>query len=213
MTTLVAILAALAVWLVLTPAIAAKRVIPATRRRPRGEQSTDVAVVTSELSALLRAGALPARAWELATRGLAEDPSGAQLRSAAAAIAEARNPSEDLRHSHDAGVRALGAAWWVSEHTGAPLAQVLDSVASAIRDADDAARARKAAMAGPVTTARILAVLPVLGLLMGQAIGAKPLQTLVSTPYGRLCAVIGLICAVLGWWWTSRLIATARAES
>lgn len=68
-------------------------------------------------------------------------------------------------------------------------------------------------MAGPVTTARILAALPLLGLGIGQAIGARPVQTLLGTGQGRVCAVVGLACALLGWVWTSRLIAAARADS
>lgn len=201
------LLAGLAAWLALF------------RPRPRGARPevarrgrTDVAVVAAELSALLRAGALPPRAWELATAGLPADAIGDRLRQAARRVAETGSPGAELARDEDRGVRAVGAAWFVGERTGAPLAPVLEAVAAAVRDGDEAADARRAAMAGPVTTSRILAALPLLGLLLGQAIGVHPLQTLAGTGAGRVCAGVGLVAALAGWVWTGRLIRSAEGD-
>lgn len=210
------LLIGLAAWLVVGRTVqAGPGSAGAGPRRRRG--TTDIAAVAGDLAALLRAGAMPDRAWELATRDLPEDAASRTLREAAGAARSAQSPTVALTPAdgtvRNPGIQALGAAWYVGERTGAPLAVVLEAVAAAVRDAEDAGRARSAAMAGPVTTARILAALPLLGLGIGQAIGARPVQTLLGTGQGRVCAVVGLACALLGWVWTSRLIAAARADS
>ena len=67
-----------------------------------------------------------------------------------------------------------------------------------------------AQLAGPRATAVLLALLPVFGLAMGNALGADPLAVLVGTPVGRGCLVLGLLLEVAGLLWTARI--TRRAE-
>jgi tight adherence protein B len=106
---------------------------------------------------------------------------------------------------------ALHAAWSLSEDVGAPLADVLRTVADAIRQDGDVRADIEAALAAPRSTARLLAVLPLAGLGLGQLIGADPIEVLVATGIGRVCAVGGLVLALAGQWWTRRLVARTSA--
>ncbi|MFP5348124.1 MAG: type II secretion system F family protein [Actinomycetes bacterium] len=99
----------------------------------------------------------------------------------------------------------------MSERTGASAAAVLDRLAEALRAEAEARGARTTAMAGPRATARVLAWLPVLGLALGQLVGADPLNVLLGTSLGRICAVTGALLALASALWTRRLVKLAEA--
>ncbi len=197
---------------------------PPWRRRPPG---TDVVAAVSELAALVRAGLGAPTAWEHVTRGLGDDEVATRLRAAAARVGAGLSPVPALRDNEgersesaipararrdvDRALAALAASWAVHERTGAPVAGLLDTLAQSLRDANEAALARSAALAAPVATARVLAGLPVLGLVLGQVVGARPLAVLVGTAAGRVSAVVGLVCVVLGVVWTRHLLRSAVA--
>jgi tight adherence protein B len=58
-----------------------------------------------------------------------------------------------------------------------------------------------ARMAGPRASATVLALLPVLGVVLGEAMGAHPIQVLADTPLGQALLIVGttLICAGIQW--------------
>ena len=62
-----------------------------------------------------------------------------------------------------------------------------------------------AALAGPRSSAAVLAALPVLGVLLGIAMDADPLGLLLATPAGQLLCLVGVGFDVLGLLWTRRL--------
>jgi tight adherence protein B len=51
----------------------------------------------------------------------------------------------------------------------------------------------------------LLALLPLVGIAMGQALDADPLRLLVSTSWGRLALAAGISLEVGGAWWVSRI--------
>lgn len=104
-----------------------------------------------------------------------------------------------------AGLRALGASWRVAEESGAAFAGVCERVADALRADEQVRRQAAAGLAGARSTARLLASLPVLGLGLGHAVGAKPLEFLTGTPVGWCCLALGLALAVAGLAWVERL--------
>ena len=63
-----------------------------------------------------------------------------------------------------------------------------------------------AGMAGARATAAILAGLPVLGVLLGQLIGARPLSFLLSGSAGGWLLVVGSTLACGGLLWSDRII-------
>ena len=87
---------------------------------------------------------------------------------------------------------------------------VLESCAAGITEAGEAAAARRVAMAGPKASARILALLPVLGLCVGTMIGAEPLAFLLSPGPGRVLLALGFLFELAGLAWARALV--RRAE-
>ncbi len=79
------------------------------------------------------------------------------------------------------GLRGLAACWRVAVDQGAGLAAGLDRLEGALRAERDQRADLRAQLAGARATAVMLAGLPVLGLLLGFALGADPLHVLLHT--------------------------------
>jgi tight adherence protein B len=107
-------------------------------------------------------------------------------------------------------LRLLAGCWRIGVDRGGMLAAVIEGLAEALRDEQSHREDIALQLAGPRATARLLALLPALGLAMAAALGAKPLRFLFGTLPGALCLGIGLALDALGLWWTSRLAATAE---
>lgn len=144
----------------------------------------------------LRSGAHPADAAELA----ATEAHPAAER-AMRAIASAARLDGDVRTAlAGRDLDRLGTAWQLAQRHGLPLADVIES---ARRDLDQRvrfARQVQARMAGPRASATVLAVLPLVGIALGQAMGAAPVLVL-GHGAGQLLLVVGagLLCAGIAW--------------
>lgn len=157
------------------------------------------------LAAEVAAGAAP----EAALRAAAEaDPSRATPFGAAAA-ASAAGGDVAAALSVDAELARVGHAWVVTSRTGAPMAAVLERVVADVAARREQGRAVTAALAGPRSSAAVLAVLPVLGLALGIAMDADPLAFLVGTSAGQLVCLAGVVLDLAGLVWTRRLAAGA----
>lgn len=102
-------------------------------------------------------------------------------------------------------LRSLGALWRVAEGSGAGLAQAADRLAIAEAESELARAELSAQLAGPRATARVLAGLPLLGMLLGSGLGASPLAWLLGSFWGWLILAAGCALEVAGLWWISRL--------
>lgn len=109
-----------------------------------------------------------------------------------------------------AGWRGLAATWAIAHEAGAPLAPALRAHAAALRALTEVQRDVAVALAGPVATVRIVAVLPAIGVLLGAALGFDTLGTLVGTPIGWACLIAAAVLTLGAWWWMRRLVARAR---
>src|SRR5690606_15572381 len=89
-------------------------------------------------------------------------------------------------------VAAATAACRLSARTGAPLAEVVDVVVAGIAETVEAENLRRAALAGPRATARLLAWLPLAGVGLGAVLGADPVAVLLGGRPRGLCPVVGL---------------------
>jgi tight adherence protein B len=113
--------------------------------------------------------------------------------------------------AHRERVAAVLAATALADDLGAPLAGVLERLADAVAADAEAEAEVRAAVAGPRATARVLTWLPVLGLLVGTALGAQPVATLLHGGLGAVAAVLGAVLLVVGRAWTQALLRRAEA--
>src|SRR5262249_56441804 len=81
---------------------------------------------------------------------------------------------------------------------------------TSLRTDEEHRRRLAAELAGPRATARLLALLPLVGIAMGQALDAEPLRMLLTTPWGRLALVAGISLEVCGTWWVNRIANTVE---
>ncbi len=188
-----------------TPGGAAKR---AAARR------ASVVELCDGITAELAAGRPPGGALLHATGVLAGTSGQPEL----VAVAEAARAGDDVaaaldRASRTPGyesLRLLAGCWRIGVERGGLLADVIEGLADALRDEqvhrDDVALQ----LAGPRATARMLAGLPVVGLLMAMAMGAHPLRFLFGTLPGGACLCLGVGLDVLGLWWTRRIATAAE---
>lgn len=103
------------------------------------------------------------------------------------------------------GLRMAAAGWRVAEHSGARLADVLDTVTAGLRADEECRQEVEASLAAPRATARLLAVLPLFGLLLGSTLGGDPVGFLLRSGPGNICLAVGAALASAGVWWVDRL--------
>ncbi|WP_328915095.1 MULTISPECIES: type II secretion system F family protein [unclassified Streptomyces] len=108
------------------------------------------------------------------------------------------------------GLAAAAACWQVAVDGGAGLASALDRVAAALRAGADQRDDLRAQLAGPRSTAVLLALLPVFGLVLGTGLGADPAAVLLHTPVGLCCLTAGVLLEWAGLAWTARIIRSAE---
>lgn len=195
---------ALAVAALLAPRLRARR----SARRQAEETRRRVAEACEVAAAELRVGRTPSQTLEAAARVLP------LLGPVAAASRLGGDVPAALRRARASGAESLGmwaVAWEAAEGSGAGLADVLDRVASGLRDEAGLRREIGAQLSAPRATARLLCFLPLLGVLLGAGVGADPVRILVGTPYGLACLVVGGGLAAGGVYWVERLAQNAEA--
>ncbi|MGV4301418.1 type II secretion system F family protein [Trueperella pyogenes] len=215
-----------AIALLLVGFVSVPRRNVARRRRPKARTpkaarpSLDMGAIVTEVATRLRSGSTPERAWSqtlehagLPVTDLVLDADGVPL--ALRQLEHMRWRERRRVGVNDVVLHTLPATYAVcmmSFRTGAPMAEVLEACAAGITESGEAKSAREVALAGPQTSARMLAVLPIFGLLLGFALGADPLCFLFTTPLGHLTLAAGVAFEAVGVVWTRRMVARARVE-
>ncbi|MET7321297.1 type II secretion system F family protein [Streptomyces sp. NPDC005549] len=207
----------------LLPVVAGAAGVPVLRRarlagrerRARERRQDAVIALCGSLAGEVRAGRQPGEALLCA----AHDSGG--LGDAQAAVLAAARFGGDVPGSLAAaagqpgaeGLRGLAACWRVAVDQGAGLAAGLDRLEGALRAERDQRSDLRAQLAGARATAVMLAGLPVLGLLLGVALGSDPLHVLLHTGAGLGCLLAGGVLESLGVWWVARIVRGAEAAS
>ena len=130
---------------------------------------------------------------------------------AAAGLVGVLDPDVDPE-SGPAELERVRAAIRLSVRTGCPLAAVVRALEDDLRARHRHVQDLRTATAGPRASAVVLAGLPVLGLLMGSGIGARPWAVLTTTALGQVLLEGGVALEAAGIAWTGRLSARAAGE-
>ncbi len=208
-------------------------------RRSFGTRSTvdphDVPLFVYQLAGLLRAGRPPGVLWA-DIESVYSEGQGAFGDAARPMISTARRAAElglsvpdALRQAVAAqqapgrrGLTALyeGRLWTdlagcleVAERSGAPLAGILGQYAAQLDAELDGLSARDTALAGPRATVVLLTWLPVVGLVLGFALGINPVKILTGSVPGQLALSVGLVLMLASRLWSRRLVLRAAGSA
>lgn len=171
---------------------------------------TEVVEGIDAVIAALRTGAHPAAAFAQAapdcsatvgaafTRAASRAQIGADI-AAGFATEEAALPAMDR----------IGAAWHIAEKGGIALVDTLAAVRLDVVAEQQYRRRAQASLAGAKATAQVLALLPLLGIGLGQLMGATPLVFLFDTTTGGLLLLAGIVFTCAGMLWADAITAKA----
>jgi tight adherence protein B len=95
----------------------------------------------------------------------------------------------------------------VAHRSGTGLAPALDRVCATVRADRATRRVVESELASARATARLIAALPVLVLLLGAGAGGGTWTFLTGTPVGWVCLLGGLLLGLLGLWWIEHIAA------
>lgn len=191
---------------------------------PAGLTGLTAAVLTrcrQQLSREREASTEQGRLAELVSALAAEHAAGASLGSALLLVAEdagvwqpalsragrlaATGGEPAVALGGQARLVPLAVGLALAARTGAAVAEVLARVQADLRAEQGSRRAVAEAVAGPRSSAALLGVLPLIGLAMGAALGARPLHVLTRTPAGLAALTVGVLLELAGLLWTLRL--------
>lgn len=210
---LLALLVLAAVAVLVPPGVVGAVVVAAVgggawwRLRRRQQQAAATASGVLEACELLTTGVA---AGQPPQRAL-EDAAGAWPPLASAARADALGAGvpaslRGLAERPGAGdLRLVAAAWEVAHRGGGGLADALTRVANSLRADRASARVVEGELASARATARLIAALPIVMLVLGSGADQSGWRFLLLTPAGAGCLAAGLALGLLGLWWIERI--------
>lgn len=108
-------------------------------------------------------------------------------------------------------LNSVAIAVGISEVSGARMGNTLRTLTHDVLSVRKEHHEIRSELSATKATITVLAALPLLGMGMGTAIGAAPLQWLATTSIGRVCLVGAIVLELLGTYWVARLVKRAKA--
>jgi tight adherence protein B len=178
-------------------------------RRRRAAESVALQAALDILVGELRVGAHPVAAFDAAADEV-DGPVAASLRAVAARARLGADVAEGMRNvalrsSLPAHWERLAVYWQLAQTHGLAIAALMQTAQRDIIERERFSARVNAGMAGARTTAAVLAGLPVLGIGIGQLIGADPMGFLMSGGAGGWLLIIGVTLACVGLHWSDRI--------
>jgi tight adherence protein B len=181
------------------------------RLKRRGAESAALQGALDILVGELRVGAQPVAALEVA----ASEVDGRVAESLWVVAARARLGADvaaglrgvATRSSMPAYWGRLAVCWQLAHDHGLSIGTLMQTAQRDIVERERFSARVDAGMTGARTTAAVLAGLPVLGVGLGELIGAKPASLLLSSGVGGWLLVIGVTLACSGLLWSDRITA------
>lgn len=199
--------AVLALGLLVATLLARRRV--GLRRRARTEEAAAMQDALDVLVGELRVGAHPVAAIGVAAHE-SHVPTARSLNSVAArallgADVASGLRAEAARSTSPGHWERLAVCWQLAQTHGLAIATLMQAAQRDIVERERFHGRVEAGMAGARATAAILAGLPTVGMLLGQAIGADPLSFLLSGGAGGWLLVVGTALICCGLLWSDRI--------
>lgn len=201
------------------PSVLAGAVVAATaglRHRRRGRirraagEGRALETALDVLVGELRAGSHPVRAFDVAA-GETAGPVAVALRSVAARARLGADVAAGLAAASRGSARPehwqrLALCWRLVGDHGLGIATLMRAAQRDIAERQRFSARVSSSLAGARATAAILAALPVLGVLLGQLIGARPLDFLLGGQVGGWLLLVGATLACAGLLWADRIV-------
>lgn len=163
-------------------------------------------LATSEL----HAGSAPNSALKTAyTHGFAHPDLPAELQKTMQAAVSVNGGPSLLLASDNPELQYVGGCWEAARSSGISLADLLQHADERIVSRMTQRSALAAASQGANMSALVLTALPVAGLAIGAALGARPTHILFHTTFGGMLLVAGVMLLAVGSWWSRNLIEKA----
>jgi tight adherence protein B len=184
-----------------------------TAVKRRAAESTALQSALDVLVGELRVGAHPVAAFDVAATEV-DGPVAESLRAVAARARLGADVPAGLRSvsvgsALPAHWERLGLYWQLAQDHGLSIAPLMQAAQRDVVARERFSARVDAGMTGARTTAAVLAGLPLLGVGLGELIGAAPLRFLLSNGVGGWLLVIGVVLVCVGMLWSDRITAQA----
>ena len=218
-TVTIALAIALAVWVLIPSASGGRLAALETGRRQdadvvrtwlrRRKPVSGPALLASALRTLaseLRAGSAPVEALE---RAAGEPPLWPHALAAARfgdRVDRGLRLDAERRPDLAGPLRQFAACWHVGVVRGSGLASSVERLAVSLRVQQELHSTLRSELAAPRATARMLGLLPVVGIAMGYLLGADPLAWFLGSPAGLIVFASAVVLTLVGVTWTRRIV-------
>ena len=123
-----------------------------------------------------------------------------------AAAFERRRMPDETRMQAARAARGAYAAAKVSERLGCRASPCLEVVLAGYRQMRLLQNLQSQALAVPKATVGMLSALPMVTMLLGESMGARPMEFLLGSAQGLACLLAGCCCYVIGLFWVRALL-------